>query len=211
MTRESRTTLGRVALAPRTGDATGPGSMEGYAYTFGMESQDLGGFVEIIEPGAGARSIEQDDILALESHEITRVLGRTSSGTLALTLDSAGLAYSVDLPDTTMGRDLAVSLARRDIVGSSFTFLCPPDGDDWAFNTQDQLVHVMRDFRLYDVGPTSFPAYLDTSASMRSLSRAKGVDIEALKTAAANGSLGDIVRSGSDESRSYHHSIRYIA
>src|SRR3546814_8215181 len=76
----------------------------GYAATYGSEAR-LGGFVETIAPGA-FRSTLGGDILALLDHDAGKVLGRTRSGTLRLSEDSRGLAFSLDLPDTQAGRDV---------------------------------------------------------------------------------------------------------
>jgi hypothetical protein len=72
--------------------------LEGYAATFGAEAR-IGSFVETIAPGAFRASLA-GDVLALMDHDGGKVLGRTKSGTLRLTEDSRGLAFSLDLPDT---------------------------------------------------------------------------------------------------------------
>src|SRR3546814_12364278 len=78
--------------------------IEGYAATYGSEAR-LGGFVETIAPGA-FRSTLGGDILALLDHDAGKVLGRTRSGTLRLSEDSRGWAFSLALPDTQAGRDV---------------------------------------------------------------------------------------------------------
>ncbi|MCT7656157.1 HK97 family phage prohead protease [Oceanimonas sp. NS1] len=60
---------------------------------------------------------------ALFNHDPNFVLGRTRSGTLALSVDADGLRYEIDPPDTQTVRDLVLApLARGDITGSSFAF-----------------------------------------------------------------------------------------
>ena len=54
---------------------------------------------------------------ALFNHERGALLGRTCSGTLRLSEDGTGLRYEIDLPDTTVGRDVAALLERGDLTG----------------------------------------------------------------------------------------------
>jgi hypothetical protein len=54
---------------------------------YNAKSVDLGGFTELIAPGAFAAAILPDaDVLALRDHNSSALLGRTKSGTLSLTL-----------------------------------------------------------------------------------------------------------------------------
>ena len=74
--------------------------LEGYAATFGAEAK-LPGFTETVAPGAFASSLRDSrDILALVDHDAAKVLARTRSGTLRLSEDTKGLAFSLDVPDT---------------------------------------------------------------------------------------------------------------
>src|SRR5574338_873109 len=96
-------------------------TVAGYAAVFN-EVADIGGsFREIIAPGAFKDTLD-GDVRALVDHDSGRVIGRSKSGTLRLKEDAHGLAAEIDLPDTTDGRDLAVSLERGDISGMSFGF-----------------------------------------------------------------------------------------
>jgi HK97 family phage prohead protease len=138
----------------------------GYAAVFGKRSVDLGGFTEEVSPGAFAKSIRSDDVVALVDHDPSLILGRTSAKTLTLSEDENGLRMEIDLPDTTVGRDLAVSVKRGDIKGASFGFRTI--SDDW--NTTDGKPHrTLLEAKLRDVSPVTFPAYPDTSIAMRSM------------------------------------------
>lgn len=136
----------------------------GYAALFGRRSQDLGGFVEQVAPGTFGDSIRSDDVRALFNHNADMVLGRTRSGTLRLSEDSAGLHYEVDSPDTSYARDLAVSMERGDITQSSFAFRTR--ADDWGFTEQDVPLRTLRDVMLLDVSPVAYPAYLDATSGL---------------------------------------------
>src|SRR3954471_8185749 len=119
----------RVAIELRAGgDAKSP-RLAGHAAVFNSPSQDLGGFTEIVLPGAFKRTLSTDrDPLALVQHMPQLVLGRRSAGTLRLTQDDKGLAFEIDVPDTTTARDLLVSVERGDVRGASFAFSTPAGG-----------------------------------------------------------------------------------
>ncbi|MEA3540534.1 MAG: HK97 family phage prohead protease [Pseudomonadota bacterium] len=108
--------------------------IEGYAATFGTVA-DLGAFRERIAPGA-FRSAIAGDVLALLDHDAGKVLGRTRSGTLRLTEDSRGLAFSLDVPETQAGRDVLALAERGDLGGMSFGFNVPEGGESWDGRTR---------------------------------------------------------------------------
>src|SRR5512135_2436555 len=138
------------------GPGKGPGRMSGYAYLFDVLSEDLGGFVERIAPGAGAHALRSSDVVGLVDHDEGRVLGRKSAGTLRVEEDSTGARYEIDLPDTGYARDLAESLRRRDIVGSSFAFKIAPGGDTWS-EQDGRLVRTIHNIEwVRDVSPVTF-------------------------------------------------------
>jgi len=93
------------------------------------------------------------------------VLGRTTSGTLRLSTDSVGLRYEVDLPDTSIGRDIAELVKRGDITGSSFKFEILGEK---RFKENGTEYRTIEDVQLFDVGPVTYPAYEATSVALRS-------------------------------------------
>jgi uncharacterized protein len=161
---------------------------EGYAIVFDRLSQNLGGFVERVDPSAVRKTLQEADVLALVNHDLNQFLGRSSSGTLVLTPDEVGLRYRVLLPNTTPGRDAAEHLRRGDYKGSSFGFRAILD--EWGESPEGFPMRTLKEIALRDVGPTPLPAYLDTDAALRSLAEARSVPFEHLKEAAV--SLGDL-------------------
>jgi HK97 family phage prohead protease len=137
----------------------------GYAAKFDSESVDLGGFVERIAQGAFSGSMDKD-IRALWNHDTNHVLGRRSAGTLRLVEDTVGLAFELDLPDTQAGRDVAVSIERRDVTGMSFGFAVRKD--QWAKIGDKRWLRTLLDVDLMEISPTGFPAYQSTEVGMRS-------------------------------------------
>ncbi len=145
-----------------------PGKLAGYAAVFDSPA-DLGPFVEVVRPGAFTRCLRQPGaILALYDHERRSVLGRVSAGTLRLHEDAKGLAFELDLPDTSVGRDLAVLVQRGDIGGCSFGFVVPDKGDAWG-TSGDKPLRELRSVDLHEVTITPTPAYADTEVAMRSM------------------------------------------
>jgi HK97 family phage prohead protease len=145
----------------------GKRKITGYAAVFGKQSVDLGGFIEVIEPGAFARALdEKHDVRCLKNHDPNLVLGRTKSGTLTLEQNGKGLKFTVKPGDTQTARDTAEEIARGDIDGCSFAFRTLVD--EWDYD-QDPPLRTLKDMELFDVGPVTYPAYPDTSVAMRSL------------------------------------------
>ncbi len=137
----------------------------GYAAVFNSEA-DIGGyFREVIAPGAFKEAIKQD-VRALIDHDSGRVIGRTSAGTLRLSEDAIGLAIEIDLPDTSDGRDLAISIERGDISGMSFGFVVTKQSWD---ETVDPPTRTIEALDLREVSVVAFPAYDDTSIALRCL------------------------------------------
>src|ERR1700720_2852043 len=84
-----------------------PDSIEGYASVFDSLSQDLGGFRELVKPGAFKRALaESPDILCVVGHDPDKLLGRTMSGTCSVEQDERGLKFRTKLPNTSLGRDM---------------------------------------------------------------------------------------------------------
>ena len=142
-------------------------SFSGYAAVFDSPSQPLP-FVETIAPGAFKRSLSsRNNVRMLLNHDTSRVLGTTRAKTLRLAEDSKGLHVDADLPETTYGRDLSVSMQRGDIDSMSFGFSVPKGGDSW---NEDGSRRTLREIRLHEVSVVTFPAYEATSAQVRDYS-----------------------------------------
>tara|TARA_R100000781_G_scaffold26759_2_gene19854 strand:- start:8787 stop:9569 length:783 start_codon:yes stop_codon:yes gene_type:complete len=142
----------------------------GHAAVFNTLSEDLGGFREKINPDA-FNNVLENDVRAFFNHDPNHLLARVSSGTLRLSVDEKGLRYEFDLPDTSTGRDLLVSMERGDINQSSFAFTI--DSDSWDKSDDGMDIRTINKVkRLYDVSPVSIPAYPaanDLSVAQRSL------------------------------------------
>lgn len=170
--------------------------LAGYAIVYGARSLDLGGFVEVIAPGAATKTLSEADVLAYAYHESSAMLGRTSSGTLRLSEDDHGVPFEIDLPQTTTGRDLAELVRRGDVKGSSFGFRTI--ADTWNENDPEPpgVLRTVTELALHHVAPTPDPAYPDTEAALRSLAGTRHLDLAQVRDAAKRRALGDLLADG---------------
>ena len=162
---------GKPTIEQRAEDDGGGSRIAGYAAMFNTLSQDLGGFKERIAPGAFDTVLEQD-VRAVFNHDPSLLLGRTVADTLRLSVDGTGLAYEVDLPDTTVGRDVAELVNRGDISQSSFRFSVLKH--EWSMGEDGGEIRTITQVgQLVDVSPVTYPAYLDATVAKRSLDENK--------------------------------------
>lgn len=200
MQSERRCAPTEFEVRARKGDAGGV-VVEGHAAVFNRLSQNLGGFVEQMDPKAFDRSLgDNPDVRALINHDPSMLLGRTRSGTLRLSKDSEGLAYEIDMPDRQDARDLIVSMERGDISHSSFAFFVMRDGDEWSETEQGMPLRTLTAVSIHngDVSPVTYPAYEDTDSGVagrayKSLAEARSLDVAAVRAAAEAGSLRDLI------------------
>lgn len=168
--RERRAVTASVEIRAAAADTT-TRTAAGYAVLFNSETDIAGCWTEVIAPGAFTRSLADQDVVALHSHDWGRVMGRTGAGTLTLRQDATGVAFENSLPDTGDGRDLAVSIDRGDIPGMSFGFVTRKQ--EWD-ETVDPPKRTILEADLYEITYTACPAYPDTSVGLRSLEHMRG-------------------------------------
>lgn len=156
----------------------------GYAAMFGRVSQNLGGFVEVVERSFfnKSRGDGWPDVMARYNHDDNMLLGTSGAGTLQLTLDETGLDYVVDPPQSRA--DVVELVQRGDVRKSSFAFRLPKEGDEWTMSDQGYPLRRLVTGALVDVAPVNAPAYLDTSAGLRSLADRMDADVEEVRSAA---------------------------
>jgi len=162
---ERRTGTGSEVRAFRADD--GSPKIEGYAAVFGKYSENLGGFVEKIKPGAFTDALKKSDARALFNHDPNIILGRESAGTLSLKQDDRGLFMSVDPPKTQRAEEIMAGIQRGDITQQSFGFTVAEDS--WRRSEKYGEIRTIEKIgTLYDVSPVTFPAYPDTKVALRS-------------------------------------------
>ena len=145
----------------------------GYASKFGVRSEQLGTpdrpFYEIIENGAFDGRLN-DNVVCLFNHDSNLVLARSNGGkgSMKLSIDSIGLRYEFEAPDTQVGRDLLTSMKRGDISSSSFSFTVAKDGEKWEDKNGILTRRISKIARLHDCSVVVNPAYPDANANVRS-------------------------------------------
>ena len=141
--------------------------LTGLAIAYNADSLDLGGFTEVIRPGAAAEAVRNADVLALWNHQSGEVLGRTSAGTLRLNETAEGVTFALDLPDTGRGRDAADLVRRKDVRGCSFGFMVPRARDErWTRRQDGTLLREIFALRLIEITLTALPAYPATRVAL---------------------------------------------
>jgi HK97 family phage prohead protease len=157
----------RRTPAPELRDGETP-TISGAASVYNQVSQNLGGFVEQFAPGAFTRTLDTaDGVVATFNHNPSQLLGRVSAGNLKLQERDTGLYYDVKPPDTTAGRDAVVNVRAGLVTGSSFTFRAV--NDTWGETENGYSLRTVTEAALYEVGPVTNPAYLQTSSGSAAL------------------------------------------
>lgn len=115
----------------------------------------------------------ETDVRALINHDPMFLLGRQSSGTLRVSVDSQGLPFEVDLPNTGYANDLREVVERGDLDGASFAFV--PDQDAWDRAPDGRQIRTHTSVgRLIDVSAVTFPAYDGAGVRLRSVAFGSG-------------------------------------
>jgi HK97 family phage prohead protease len=136
----------------------------GYASVFNSPSQDLGGFIEYVAPGAFKRSLQsRNEVKLLWNHDAGEPLASLRGGSMQLVEDDRGLKVTATLPQTSRGKDVAELLRTKVIDSMSFGFNVIKD--TWS---RDGQTRTLDSVRLFEVSIVSFPAYEATTAQVRS-------------------------------------------
>lgn len=161
------------------------GVIEGYAAVFDSESENLGGFREVVRRTAFDRALkERQNVVARGHHRSEYALGTIDSGHLKLEVDERGLKYTVTPVQTTTARDTAELIRAGIIKQSSFAFSVPVGGDRWEGRASDGLpLRELVDVDLVDVAPVIGPAYEATVVSARSAEMAAAASADSFLAA----------------------------
>ena len=122
---------------------------------YSVQSRDLGGFTEVIEPGALAGA-DLSQLVCTREHNLAALLGRHPT-TLTTEDRSDGFSWSCELPRSPVGEDVRVAVERGDLRSTSFRFVVAPGGERWDGDVR----HVTAISELRDVTVTASPAYGD--------------------------------------------------
>lgn len=164
------------------GDSDTLGMMTGHLSVFDtwyeIDSLWEGRFLERTAPGAFLKTIAEQrrNMRVLFNHGMDPSIGEQVLGPIVdLREDGRGVYYEVPLFDTSYNRDLLPGL-RSDpsVYGSSFRFRVVKD--EWDdeprrsdYNPDGIPERTIREVRMFEFGPVTFPANPDATAGVRSL------------------------------------------
>lgn len=143
-------------------------TIEGYALTFGKESKDLGGFVEVIDPKA-LDGVDLDNVIMLDQHDYSKPLASVKGGTLKLDVDDQGLHFVATIDDSiSYAKDLLANVKNGNVDSMSFRFDVD-DGSDEFTQDGDKITRTIKKIKdLYEVSTVTIPAYDDSKVDTRS-------------------------------------------
>lgn len=135
-----------------------------------------GNFMERVAPGAFKKTMREnrDSIKVLYDHGHDPQIGNKVLGPLRdLREDDAGGYYEVPLLDTSYNRDLLPGL-KAGLYGASFRFGVVredvnEDPGPSEHNPRGLPERTIKEIRLHELGPVTFPAYAGATAGVRSL------------------------------------------
>ena len=133
--------------------------LEGYAVVFDVPAQ-VGDFEETIS-GDALKFTDLSDVALFYNHDINRVPLARTPNTLQLSIDSRGLKFIAELPDTADGKAIYDGVKRGDLRGCSFAFSV--DNDIWQGNKRT----ITKIGKIYELSIVPYPAYSDTTVEAR--------------------------------------------
>ena len=141
--------------------------LSGYAIVFDQPSENLGGFIEYIDRNA-LNGVDLSNVQLLYNHNFDNILARADSNTLSLSIDDKGLFFNAQIPNTTIGNDVAENVRCGNLKGCSFGFTI--SGNSWDdLDADTSIRHITQIDELYELSITPLPAYQETTVSQRSL------------------------------------------
>jgi hypothetical protein len=162
--------------------------IKGTAIVFNSESENLGGFIEVISPEAVTNEfLDRQDIVLLYNHnDATGVLARSKNGkgTLRYSIDETGVHFEFEAKNTSLGNEVLEAVRSGDLDSCSFAFRLGQNGDSWEnvgngmYKRTINKFDVIRDFSIVVT-----PAYSATSTEIkyRGLEQLKENELERFK------------------------------
>ena len=140
--------------------------ISGYFVVFNSETKLFENYYEEISDKA-FKDIDLTDIRALADHDTAKVLGRTKSQTLSLTVDDKGLYGEITInKNDSEAVNLYERVKRGDIDQCSFGFNILDETMDTRADGSTKWT--ITEIELFEVSVVTFPAYADTAVEARS-------------------------------------------
>lgn len=147
-------------------------TFSGYAAVFNSPTLIRGegpDFMEQIAPGAFRRTIAAGKPVLMFDHGQHPLIGSMPLGKItSLREDARGLFVEARLHDNWLIEPVRDAIASGAIDGMSFRFSTPKDKQTWDYSG-DMPFRTVHEVKMPELGPVVFPAYKDTTASVRSL------------------------------------------
>jgi uncharacterized protein len=156
-------------------------TLSGYAAVFNRESENLGGFVEVLKPGCFKEVLKTDpDVRGLLNHDANTIFARTRNGSLKLEEDSTGLKFTAQIdPSDEDGRRVYSKVKSGLIDQCSFAFGVDDKGQEWSERDDGLSLREITNIKyLGDVSAVVYPAYPQTSVQARSILQDAGLDFD---------------------------------
>jgi len=152
-------------------DSEGIDHIYGKGIVFNQWSRKLGWFKERIDPSALAYA-NMEEMKSFFNHDPNYTLASLRNKTVSISISESSCDYDIIAPDGPMIKELVLApIIRGDVTGSSFMFDIAEDGDEWELGPDGiYLRTVFKIETVYEQGPVSMPAYLQTSTSLVSRS-----------------------------------------
>lgn len=160
----------------RSVDADNEKIIEGYFAVFDSPYVISNEAFETVNPHAFDNTLG-DDIRALINHDISLVLGRTTTKTLELRVDEHGLFGRIHInPNDTDAMNIYARVARGDVSQCSFGFEILRESTEIL---EDGTVHfILDEVRCFEVSICTYPAYPASHVEARS---AEAVKVKAMR------------------------------
>lgn len=141
-------------------------TLEGYASVFNQpaEIRDwLGSYTETIAPGAFTKTLSERTPVLQFDHGTHSMIGSIPLGRIRKVVeDDKGLFVRARLSDNWLIQPVRDAIRDGAITGMSFQF--ETIRDEW---NDDKTERIVREVKLYEMGPVVFPAYTETTVGVR--------------------------------------------
>lgn len=132
-------------------------TIKGLAIVYNKLSDDRGGWYVRIAPN----SIKwNSDVFCLYNHNYDYVIGSTKNNTLRMTDTQEGIVIEVELPNTSIGRDVYELVSNGYISGASFG--CIPLKKN-QINEKDRTIEEYTEVLVDEITITPIPAFSSTN------------------------------------------------
>jgi HK97 family phage prohead protease len=178
-------------------------TLEGYGAVFNewtMIEDRQGAFREQIAPGAFKRTINARMPVLQFDHGAHPLIGSIPLGRITdLSEDSRGLFVRARLSDNWLVEPVRDAIRDGGVTGMSFRFSVL--NDEWRVGDDKTEERIIREVRLFEVGPVVWPAYDATTVGVRSRQTALALQDPEVRTEVARIlALGTDLRFLEDES-----------